>query len=268
MTTNNVQKILQRLLQAKKQDPGLAEVVDLHHDLIEAQEHIKALLSYPERDEKEAQAQLGRGVPLLYSQEIALDWDAFSDLYKQVCRIAAQHRPDLSTQFETYLALPDEQVRALALAYLGDREGEGDREELLAFVLNHALRPFLWGFAEAYAPLVKQETWQQGRCPVCGGEPDLAFLEHEPVSRHLVCSRCDSQWLYPRIKCPFCDNNDPHKLSYYPSKDEAYRVYTCENCRRYLKAVDTRKAKRRVLFPVERITTVALDIAAREQGYR
>jgi formate dehydrogenase accessory protein FdhE len=266
---NNVQEILEHLRRARKENPALAEVVDLQRDLIQAREQVQAPPVQPQCSGEEAQAGLVQGRPLIHSQDIALDWGAFAGLYQQVCRITAQHRPDLAAHLEKFLALLDDdpgQVRALALAYIGDREG--DRDELSDFVLNHALRPFLEAFAGAYMPLVKQEVWQRGRCLMCGGEPDMAFLEQEPVSRYLLCSRCDTQWLYPRIKCPFCDNSDPHTLSYYANEDGVYRVYVCEKCQRYLKAVDLRKARRRVLLAAERITTVALDIAAREKGYR
>jgi FdhE protein len=264
-------KILEGLERAKEQNPALAEIVDLHHDLLQAQAQVQVSPAQPQCDEQQALASLQQGTPLLHSQELTLDWEAFGALFAQVCRIAAQHRDDLAQQFQQLLALQENdpgQVRALAVSYLGAGDRDGDREdELLSFVLNHALRPFLLAFARAHAPLVRQEYWKRGQCPVCGGEPDMAFLEEEPVNRYLVCSRCDAQWLFGRIKCAFCANDDPHKLSFYPSEDKVYRVYTCQKCQRYLKAIDLRKARQRVLFPVERVTMLALDIAAREKGY-
>lgn len=265
-----IKKILAGLEQAKQQNPALAEMIDLHYDLIQAQAQVPS--AQTQCDEQQALASLQQGRPLLHSQELTLDWQAFDALFAKVCRIAAQHRDDLAEQFQELLALQENdpgQVRALAVAYLGeDRDRDRDREgELLSFVLNHALRPFLLAFAQVHAPLVRQEYWKRGQCPVCGGEPDMAFLKEEPANRYLVCSRCDAQWLFGRIKCAFCANDDPHKLSFYPSEDEEYRVYTCQKCQRYLKAIDLRKARRRVHFPVERVTTLALDIAAREQGF-
>jgi formate dehydrogenase maturation protein FdhE len=55
---------------------------------------------------------------------------------------------------------------------------------------------------------------------------------------------------------------------YYSSEDEVYRLYVCQVCQRYLKTLDQRKARREFSLPVERITSVDLDITAREQGYR
>jgi hypothetical protein len=35
-----------------------------------------------------------------------------------------------------------------------------------------------------------------------------------------------------------------------------------------LKAIDLRQVGRQVLFPVERVTTVAMDVAAQEEGFQ
>ncbi len=285
------QEIFARLREAKEKTPELTEVVDLQHDLLKAQMEVQVDLAAPEFSPEELQARLGQGVPLLRPQEMAFDWEPFSVLFRQVCKIAAQHRPDLSAQFEGLLTLLDDdpvRVKALVTTYLeegnlaapamfGGTESEEviEQKELLTFVLNHALQPFLQAWADALIPSLEQRVdpqwdrfWQQGNCPICGGEPDLAFLDDESGARRLVCSRCDTDWLFPRVKCPFCNNSEPNKLSYYPSADEAYRVYVCQECQRYLKAVDLRRVGRRVLFSVERITTVALDVAARQEGYR
>jgi FdhE protein len=69
------------------------------------------------------------------------------------------------------------------------------------------------------------------------------------------------------VGCPSCGTGDHTKLSYYLSEDEAYRLYVCQACRRYLKVIDLRKVGRQVSFPVERVTTVGMDVAARQEGY-
>ena len=47
--------------------------------------------------------------------------------------------------------------------------------------------------------------------------------------------------------------------------DEAHPVYVCRACGRYIKATDLDKTEREPLLPVERILTVSLDLAAREE---
>jgi FdhE protein len=276
MTTDN-QKILTRLKELKTEQPGLAEMVDLQHALLEAQSQLELPPAHPTHRAEDVQARFQRGVPLIRPQEMAIDWDTFAGLYRQICHIVGQHRPDLSDQIEKLLVLPDDDpdgVKNLATAYLeqGGLEVWQDATEqdaqLLTFVFNNALRPFLKRYADALAPMIEQRMWQKRQCPVCGAEPDMAFLDKDAGARHLVCSRCDTCWLFPRIRCPFCNTGEPKHLSYFASEDEKYRLYVCQNCKRYLKTADLRKMQRRIIFSVERIATVALDVAAQEKGYR
>ena len=140
--------------------------------------------------------------------------------------------------------------------------------EWLETAVDLALQPYLEWAAEQVMPHVDQELWKRGYCPACGGAPDFAVLVEETGARYLLCSRCRSQWLYKRLRCPFCDNTDHTKLLYYPSEDEVYRLYVCQVCKRYLKAIDLRQATHRVVLAVEPLLTVAMDLAAREQGYK
>jgi len=115
---------------------------------------------------------------------------------------------------------------------------------------------------------VDQQTWRRAHCPICDGAPDFAFLDSDTGARHLVCARCDAAWLYARIGCPFCGNDEPQQLAYYPGEDQVYRLYVCEKCQRYLKAVDLRHARHRVVWAVERIATAGMDVTAMQLGYR
>ncbi len=144
-------------------------------------------------------------------------------------------------------------------------EEAGLDNNLLAFILNNALRPFLRAQAEALAPEFNDDEWYRGYCPVCGGEPDFAALEKESGARRLLCSRCDTEWHYRRIGCPFC--GEEADVAYYPSDDNVYRLYVCDACRGYLKTVDQRQLAEPRPLPVERILTIPMDIAAQDAGY-
>ena len=277
MSRSDIQEIQTRLQAVRETHADLAEVIDLHLDLLEAQAQVEFQPPVPEYTIEAVRDRFAHRTPLLRPQEMVLDWETFAALYEQVCRISKQHRPDLATQFKELSALlesdPD-QLRALTTGYLeesrldpGEQGTKAETTDLLSFVLNHALRPFLQAYTKALTPLVEQDRWQHNRCPLCGGEPDLASLDAEAGARYLVCSRCDGQWLFPRVKCPFCDTTEPHHLSYYPTEDEKYRLYVCQNCQRYLKTIDLRKTGAQTMLTVERITSVELDVAAREKGY-
>ena len=46
-----------------------------------------------------------------------------------------------------------------------------------------------------------------------------------------------------------------------------YRLYTCDECKCYIKAIDLRKAGTDVLLPLERVMTLDMDRQAVEAGY-
>jgi FdhE protein len=279
MTINNDPAVLAGLTALKAKNPELSEIIDLHHDLLEAQMQARIAPIRLAYDQDEITTCIRRGKPLLPSLKIDLDWEAFSQLYEQICLLVARHQPNLTTEIEILQKLwidDPEGLKTQVMRCLGVMDADAgplideasqSQEELHAFVLHHALRPFLQGYAVTYLPAVEQKLWQRGRCPICGGEPDLSFLNHESGSRYLICSRCDSQWLFPRIKCPFCGSQDSDKLTYYPIEDQKYRLYICQNCQRYIKAIDMRTGGHQVLFPVERIATAAMDVAAGEAGF-
>ena len=93
----------------------------------------------------------------------------------------------------------------------------------------------------------------------------MALLDAESGARYLLCSRCNFEWGYSRLGCPLCGTSE--KQTYYPSEDGFYRLYVCPKCGRYLKTVDQRKARREVIPIVERLLTVGMDLAAREEGF-
>jgi len=279
-----MEEILNSLEVEREKKPELAEIIDLHRALLLAQADARVPLPHLEMEPAEAEALLRQGIPLLQPEALEVDWKLFAQLCDKICYTASQHQPGLSEDLESVRAFlgshPDK--RSLVVDYLrdglhpsssphkvgGKEGGENDLSgELLTFVLNNVLHPFLRAHAEVLAPLVDDSLWYRGRCPICGGQPDFAFLEAGSGARHLLCSRCDSQWLFRRLECPFCNNTEPNKLIYYPSEDEVYRLYVCQVCNRYLKTIDLRQVSREVIPPVERILTVAMDVAAREAGY-
>ncbi len=104
---------------------------------------------------------------------------------------------------------------------------------------------------------------QKGYCPVCGNPPDLGFLDQDG-GQHLHCSFCNHEWKSGRMGCVFCKNNEKDMQHYFFNEEEKeYRVKLCDHCRRFIKLVDLRRMDREF----ERITTLHLDIQAREKGY-
>jgi FdhE protein len=129
------------------------------------------------------------------------------------------------------------------------------------------MQPFLAAHAQKLINSVKHEHWSRGYCPICGGAPDMAYLEKEVGARWLLCTRCDSEWLFHRVECPYCNTQDRTMLSFLSDEKGLYRLYLCEQCKCYLKEIDLRKTDAKVLMPLERINTLDLDTQAGERGY-
>ncbi len=198
--------------------------------------------------------------PLFTFDELELDWFVIYGLLRQLDRIATQNLPDWPAT--ATLEIGEESARTW---YQGQLLADPHK----AFVIGQVLRPFLRRAATAAQPHLKPELYQRwGSCPVCGGEPDFSTLDPETGARRLYCSRCDTDWRYKRVGCPFCDTENPRKLAYYPSDDHVYRLYICDGCNRYLKTMDLRETVRPFLLPVERILTAGMDLAAAEAGYQ
>lgn len=112
---------------------------------------------------------------------------------------------------------------------------------LVSFFLDQTLRPFLRPLAlavEKWIPAVERDqVWQKAACPVCGRPPGLARMGEEG-RRYLRCRLCDAEWLFRRMACPFCGNEDHEKLGILRVEEDGEReIHFCDVCSGYLKVV-------------------------------
>ncbi|MFQ5575940.1 MAG: formate dehydrogenase accessory protein FdhE [Anaerolineae bacterium] len=253
---------------ARQQYPQLANTIDLHLALARAQAGI-ALPAPPAAAVEQA---LAHGTPLLRLTPLSFDRGMMAQLASEICRLTAEHRPDLAESLAGVRAVlfnTPQAIEQAAARYLNDDVAPTDADpSLLRFGLPHTLRPVL----PAAAPTLnlKPETWNRPICPLCGGPPDFAALisEKENTAEHgrrLLCARCDTEWGYKRGGCPFCEAAG--QWSYFPDEQELYRLYVCDACRHYLKTVDWRQTFAHRNLPVERVLTAHIDAAAARAGY-
>jgi FdhE protein len=270
------QQLLVALREERNRNPELARIIDLHEEVIAARAKVEAALPDLAPDRAEVAALMESRVSLLEHWGLDWDTDGFLTLSRRICEIGARHRQESAAAFEKTRALltsDGDQMASIVGAYLTEgrvqlAERQADIEEILPFVLIHALHPYVHAFASVVAPLIDDERWYQRLCPVCRGEPDFGFLEEEVGGLRLLCYRCDVVWMYKRGECTFCGNSEKETFAYYPSKDDVYRLYVCDDCRRYLKVLDGRRTSAGSLLPIQRILTIGMDISARQQGYR
>lgn len=111
------------------------------------------------------------------------------------------------------------------------------------------------------------------KCPACGGLPQMAVLrpEGEGASRSLVCSFCLREWMFRRVICPWCGEEDKEKLPRFSSADgeqsDYVHVEACDTCMRYMKAVDLSKNGLAVPL-VDEAAWAVLDVWATGRGYQ
>ncbi len=265
-------KALRRLDEWECQDGILPRAVEQYRRLLRLQVDAdsRILEPRPGLNAEEAASRLSRGLPLLSFDDILVDWSLFRRLLTDVsglilsdCGVAIEISSELGR-----LSLPA-LVDMIRKWFSGDEfhlDSCSEGELVVGPVIRAAIKPFLSRHRLSSLHLVDHDLWRRALCPVCGGTPDLGSLD-DKGTRWLLCSRCDAEWLFQRLECPWCGVNDPGQLAYFPDEMGLYRLYVCENCRRYLKVVDVRRAREEVLLPLERLLTIDLDRQARLLGY-
>jgi len=140
--------------------------------------------------------------------------------------------------------------------------------DLVDLFLEECMRPAFELVAERYADTIAKSQWAEGFCPICGKDPKIGEIKSDEGPRYLFCNQCGIEWLFNRIRCPFCSNEEQQTLAYFTVEDdERYRVDVCNACRKYIKIVDSRTTKEEANLDVEDIATLHLDILANEEGY-
>ena len=216
--------------------------------------------------------------PLIARKDFRVDIKASEALLREICQLACEANEVLTHAGVKLMdALDKGTVDAPTL--LSKTLSEDDiyfdetaksleiDKEVLLFMAHGSIRPSLSLCAGQLATYIDKDTlWEKGYCPVCGSPPAISILRGEG-ERFLFCSFCDHEWHSQRIYCPFCENKDQKTLHYFFSEEEEwYRVDVCDQCRKYIKTIDTRKIKRPVYPFVEQVTTLHLDMPAQNQG--
>jgi hypothetical protein len=285
--------VIARLAEQEKTDGNLPALLDFYRQLLEVQERIESRITVPLPvfSKETIRTHALDGKPLVESDRLAIDWPLLRQGYCEVVALFGKYPELFGVLPAGLVALPPGFIinRRTVKAWFRGREiripvpkpphdgpqptepsadpTEGGVQALLKALFAAVLKPFLVRQAATLAGALDPEMWRRDYCPVCGGNPDMAYLARDTGSRWLVCTRCDTEWLYQRVQCPYCGNSDQNKLSYLADEKEVYRLYVCEECRHYLKAIDLRKFSGEALFPLERLLTIDLDRQAQERGY-
>jgi len=272
-------KLLAQIDRVIQKRPLYKEALFTYRELVSVLEGIEPELPSVSKDEAAAETKVKQGFPVFSREDLPLDLKATSSLFPRLLEhLSSQKREDskaLRKALDRVQTDPQWIERAIT-AFLSRDETtfttmaqEVNLEPMvLRFVTSMALKPSLNSLREAVGERIQKETWNYGYCPLCGSSPDMASLDDQG-KRILHCELCGSEWRYPRLKCPFCENSEPKELGYFVSEEEeGFRVDFCKKCKVYIKTLDMRVVESPAPLELENIITLHLDMLAHEQGFK
>ena len=268
--------------------PDLGEIIHFGYELLKELRQIQPDLdlSSLKLNHELTKMKMKEGFPFLEKSKIDIPSDQFKEVFNRVAIFISEKRKPLKPKIiEISEKIKTENIDILKLALMNIRENIGITENTKAqkgkqSILNMLIRISLKPFGHAYGIALKEYLlsseifWLQSYCPVCGSMPLVAYLEGEEGRRHLLCSWCDTSWIFPRIKCTYCQNTDQKSLKYFSLEEEKGikekdRVSVCQKCMKYIKTIDTRKftGEKESDLQIEDLTTLHLDLLAEREGY-
>lgn len=172
---------------------------------------------------------------------------------------------------------PAAYLDALAEAVFNEEEagkGVGVDARTAAMVFSAAIKPMLSVAAEYVTALERSKMIEPKgfdnlkplTCPVCGGEPTLAYVGPNPLSkgngRMLWCGQCGAEWEYERVRCARCGTQNQGHLHYMSQEgDDLHRVHVCDECGGHIR---TRFVEANDLAPfayeVEDVVSASLEL--------
>ncbi len=229
--------------------------------------------------EDQAREKISRGEHLLRGCALHFDPDAarklMLDLVRGLSEVGVKGVPRIRRAFEEDRLIPVELLRHAA---------EGDypfvakcaEEHVLAPSLlwtlaQSALKPALRAWRRALASLAPGAgAWEKADCYVCGAPASLGELQGNEQAKHLRCGQCGADWPCRRLRCVYCENEDPASLGilYPDGRRDIVRVEVCEVCRGYLKVVAGFAPASPEELALADLSTLDLDNYAQAQGYR
>ena len=261
--------------------PDLKVIADSFEELFLQIATLKEKLptSCPEHSEID-QVRFTQGVPVLKEWQIDVPRDLFLLSADSIIPAMKKCFPNIAELLDKVLShLHNSDSGFFQLIPHGETSSDGDpadsqvmdvvREpELLQFVTALITKPFAEKISDALTPLPSNLNWTKGYCPICGSWPESSFIRGTEGKRSLRCSFCAHEWGFPRLVCPFCENDDQKKLELFYSEDRSFeRAELCHSCKKYVVGLDTRNMIFQPAAAVAAIGMIYLDILAQEKGF-
>jgi FdhE protein len=263
-----------------KERPQAREVLSAFRDLAALMTEETPTAAKTPLDDHLRDIKREEGFPLFSRADLPVDMDSAARLLRKFLEtLRSAKRPD-SSGIEAALRAMDTPDggwnRSLFTAILKNDEaalqdlarGVGLETQVLEFLAQTALKPSIQAMRNLYAPGIDTETWEHGYCPFCGSLPSISFFD-KTGKRFMHCGLCGLEWRFPRLRCPFCSNEDHKNLGYFDvERQEGFRVDFCRQCRRYIKTVDKRVFEKTGPMDLENLASLHLDILATKEGFK
>ncbi|MBF0476226.1 MAG: formate dehydrogenase accessory protein FdhE [Deltaproteobacteria bacterium] len=269
MPSTELDALSSKVVAVKARWPIYSEIADWLVSLITDTIHAQDRLPLPEikLDLDQINQNLAKGVSVYQPEDLPVDLDSVLGMCARLAEKVAVRQGQGAARLTELLNGSAEPISELIKALV---RSDHDRltavaehcrasQDALKLMLKLALRPSLRRLSEAVVAQVDLSRWRYGHCPVCGSAPLVAELAKETGARRLHCGLCETAWAYPRLRCPFCENEDTDQLSYTCTKeDRGLRLDTCARCGQSLKCVDLRHAPGPVIPLLDDLITTHL----------
>jgi len=208
------------------------------------------------------------GRPWLQIYTLDLPENELVSLFTRLQTLLAKYQP-----FEFIKKLEFERVLGGTASYIkgnfdpakSDAAILGANPDSYLFFLQELLRPFLKSWAGLIRPYIEHDRWLLNICPACGHTPVGGRQERNGGRRFLVCSLCETEWLFNRVTCPACYNNDHPALGYFTVEGAGgWRVSFCNKCSSYIKEIISDNPVSALDFEL----AIQLDLLAEREGFR
>ncbi len=220
------------------------------------------------------ESKLASGIPLMRGEELPVETKSLRRRWQEICRILGRRvAPAANLAHALDVIEPQELVAELLAGRTADLaarlDAAGFDAGLGTVVLRWSLFPVLTEMQAKLCDPRSDFRWPHGFCYVCGAWPILGELRGLEQLRFLRCGLCAAAWEFPRLRCPFCGNDDHRQLGYLHKEGEEgkERVATCDACRGYLKLVSALGPLDTPRLLVLEAATLPLDLVAAERGY-
>lgn len=241
---------IERAQLMRERHPAAAALLQFYEVVLEFQSELAGGFKAPTRAEVSLRDQI--------------DLTAVSVVFPSLLALSAKHGPEALKKHARSL----QQAGEIAWRKILDSAltNEPGLSTLDSFFARACMQPIA---ENLQIQLPADSNYTKNVCPACSGLPQLAVLkpEGEGASRWLLCSFCLREWLYRRVVCPWCGEENKEKLPRYSAEECGYvLVEGCDTCKKYLKAVDL-SIDGHAEPLVDEAALAVLDVWAADHGY-